>query len=211
MKLTEIQLDALREVANIGAGNAATSLSRLLEKRIQMQVTAAHLVPIGEVARALGGAERLVTLVCFQVRGPAAGDFTLIFSEGDADRLAFRLLGRGAEKAVRRKELAESALKELGNVYAGTYFKALSEMTNLRFTHSVPEMATDMLQSLLDGILIRTAANIERVFVLETHFEVEGNWIQTHALFLPDAEGLEVLLKGLHLKIGEKGWDREGA
>ena len=199
MKLNEIQLDAMREVANIGAGNAATNLSRLLEKRVRMSVTSIHLLRLGDVAEALGGAEQIVTGINFRIQGSASGSFVLLFSEEGAWRLAFRLLGCGTEQTSRRSELAESALKETANVFVGTYCMALSQLVNLRFIHSVPEMATDMLQAVLDETLVQLAKEVEHALVLETKFDVEGETIHSYALFIPDPQGLLAILEALHL------------
>ena len=205
MKLKEIELDALKEIANIGSGNAATSLSTLIEKRVRMSVTSTYLVAIEQAAEALGGAERSVSAIYLRISGSISGSFLLVFSPADADRLAFSILGRGSEKAVRREELAQSALKELSNVYAGTYFTALSQMMGLRFFYSVPEIATDMLQAVLDGILIELASDVEHVLVLDTIFEVDREKVRAHTLFLPDPQGLAVILNALHLHGERKG------
>ena len=200
MKLTEIQLDALREVANIGAGNAATSLSRLLEKRIRMHVPSVHLLPIQEVAEALGGREQVVTAIYLQIHGSATAGFMLLFSEEGARKLASHLLGRWSRDAVRWDELAESALKEMGNVFTGSYFTALSQMVSLRFFQSVPDLATDMLQSVLDNALIQLAREAEHALVFETKFEAGAETIPSYCLFIPEPEGWLAVLGALHLE-----------
>ncbi len=209
MKLTELELDALRETANIGAGNAATNFSRLIDKRVRMSVTSAHLISLGDVAEALGGAEQVVTGISFQIQGSALGSFVLLFAQEEAEQLAFQLLGRGIEGALRRDELAESALKELANVFVGGYFTAISQLVNLRFLHSVPAMATDMLQAVLDETLIHLASESEYALVLETKFEVERQTMHSYALFVPDSEGLHAVLDAFHLETKKRKCERK--
>ena len=100
--------------------------------------------------------------------------------------------------------MAESSIKELGNIFAGTYFNILAQLTSLRFSYSVPYMAIDMLQAVLDATLIELSFQAEDVLVLETLFEIEKQTIRGHALFLPDPESLKILLSALPLKSQRK-------
>ena len=204
-QLTEIELDALREAANIGAGNAATSLSKMLEKRIRVQVSALRMLDIGQVAGRIAGADKVMTAIYFYLRGSASGGIMLIFSPAAGKRLALRLLGRDRGPANPLDGLEQSALKELGNIFTGTYLTALAEVVNLRFTHSVPGLATDMLQAVLDGVLIESASKAEHVLMFDTLFGVEDETVPGHVLFFPDAPGLKTLLGRLHLQGEKKG------
>lgn len=200
LKLTDLQLDALREIGTIGAGNAATGLSRMLNKRISISVPCTKVVKLENVPELLGGAELLVVAVYFQVTGPFLGSILLIFSLKEALRLVDMLLGRKNGETQILDEFSGSALKELGNISSGSYLSALSEVVKMRLMHSIPGLATDMLQAVLDGVLIKLALEAENALVVDTEFKVEGNKVQGHFLFLPEPEGLEVILEKLGVR-----------
>jgi len=197
LKLTDLQLDALREIGTIGAGNAATGLSKMLNKRISISVPSTKVVNLEKVPELLGGAESLVAAVYFQVTGPFLGSILLIFPLKEALKLVDMLLGRKNGETQILDEFSSSALKELGNISAGSYLSALSEVVKMRLMHSIPGLATDMLQAVLDGVLIKLALEAENALVVDTEFKVEENKVQGHFLFLPAPEGLEVVLEKL--------------
>lgn len=200
LKLTDLQLDALREIGTIGAGNAATGLSKMLNKRISISVPSTKVVKLEKVPELLGGAESLVVAVYFQVIGLFLGSILLIFSLKEALRLVDMLLDRKNGETQILDEFSSSALKELGNISAGSYLSALSEVVKMRLMHSIPGLATDMLQAVLDGVLIKLALEAENALVVDTEFKVEENKVQGHFLFLPEPEGLEVVLEKLGVR-----------
>ncbi len=207
LKLTDLQLDALREIGSIGAGNAATGLSKMLNKRISISLPSTKVVKLEKVPELLGGAESLVAAVYFQVTGPFLGTILLIFSLKEALRLVDMLLNKKNGETQILDEFAGSALKELGNISAGSYLSALSEVVKMRLMHSIPGLATDMLQAVLDGVLIKLALEAESALVVDTEFKVEENKVQGHFLFLPEPEGLEVILEKLGVRSQEFGDD----
>ncbi len=199
LKLTDLQLDALREIGTIGAGNAATGLSKMLNKRISISVPSTRVVKLEKVPELLGGAELLVAVVYFQVTGPFMGSILLIFSLKEALRLVDLLLGKKDGETQILDEFAGSALKELGNISTGSYLSALSSVVKMRLVQSIPGLATDMLQAVLDGILIKLALETENALVVDTEFKVEENKVRGHFLFLPEPEGLDNILRALNV------------
>ncbi|MFH1440663.1 MAG: chemotaxis protein CheC [Candidatus Omnitrophota bacterium] len=199
LKLTNLQLDALKEIGTIGAGNAATGLSKMLNKKVSINVPCAKVIKLEDVPELLGGPELLVTAVYFHVTGNFMGSILLILPSKEALRLVDMLLGRENGQAQDLDEYASSALKELGNISAGSYLLALSEIVNMKLAHSVPGLAVDMLEAVLDGILISLALEVKDAVVLDTEFMVEENKVQGHFLFLPEPEGLENILKTLNV------------
>lgn len=197
LELNALQLDALKEIGNIGAGNAATSLSKMLEKRIDVRVPYAGLIDIERVPEFLGGSESEVASIMVPVKGAFEACLMLVFHRRDALRLAELLLNAGRGSLKEFDESSRSALKELGNISAGSYLWALSKMIKAELSGSVPEMAADMLQAVLDGVLIPLAEKVEKVVILETEFEVEGEKVRGYYVFLPDPEGLAEMLRRL--------------
>lgn len=199
MKLTPLQLDALKEIGTIGAGNTATSLSTMLNRRIDIDIPSARVIRLEDVPEALGGPETLVAAVYFQVTGYFSASFLLIIPLKSAYVLADMLLGRKKGETKMLDEAASSALKEIGNISSGSYLMALSEVTKLKLVHSVPGLAIDMLEAILDGVLIKLALNSENAVVLDARFKLEKEMIDGHYLFLPEPEGLDKMLKALNV------------
>ncbi len=199
--LSTMQLDALREVAHIGAGNAAKGLSELLKKRIQLHLPSAQLMDFAKVSEFLGGAGQNVAAVFFDVKGKAAGSILLIFPMKEALRLSDLLLARPKGQTIMGlDEMGESCLKEIGNICCGCYLSVLSEMTRMKLAHSVPGLAIDMLEAVLDGVLSQLSLVVDKALILETRLDVQGEKVCGHFLFLPDPEGLRAILEALQVE-----------
>jgi chemotaxis protein CheC len=199
MELSKLQLDALKEIGTVGAGNAATSLSKMLGKRVNITVPLAQVIPIEKVPELLGSPEELVTAVIFEIDDDVNGAILLMYSMAEAKKLAALLTSKPIDEVKIMDEFLVSALKEMGNVTTGAYLNALAAITNLRITHSIPNYASDMLMSIMDGILIRLSLEAEDAVVVETEFSIEENKVHGYILFIPDPEGLQVILKTLGL------------
>ena len=195
MKLTVRQKKALQEVGQISAHWATLGLSRLLKRRIRIRVPYAGLLPIREVPELLGGASSRVAAVYFLVTGTVSGSLLLLYPLKQAVRLTDLVLHRRRRSTPVLDELAQSALKEVGNITTGAYLTALSEVGRIRLMHSIPSLAMDMLQAALDGVLIRSSQKADQVVALGTEFEVERERIPGHLFFVPDPEGLKKFFK----------------
>ncbi|MFH1062972.1 MAG: chemotaxis protein CheC [Candidatus Omnitrophota bacterium] len=188
--------DLLKEIANICAGNAATSLSQLLNKKIEMNVPSVHFIPIAEVPNAVGGAETLVVSVVFQVFGDAPGIVLLLFSQQDARILAGILTGKTAENGV-LTEMDQSAIKEAGSILAAAYLNTLSTVTKLGLIPSTPGILIDMAGALVDYILIELSAVTEYALLLDSVFIDAKKSVQGHFFLLPNSGSLELILKAI--------------
>jgi chemotaxis protein CheC len=199
MELNDLQLDTLREIGSIGAGNAATGLSKMLNKKIKINVPSAKVMRLQDVPQFLGGPESLVAVVYFQIKGDFVGSILLVFPLKEALKLTDLLLERKKGKTKEFDELSSSALKELGNISTGSYLTALAQVLKRKIVHSIPYFATDMLQAILDGILIELAIKVEYVVVIDAKFEIEKEAVCGHFIFLPEPEGLKQIFKALKL------------
>lgn len=198
-KLSKLQLDALREIGSMGAGNAATGLSRMLNKRIDITMPSAEIYPLEKVPDILGGVEKLVTAIYIRTMGEISGSVLLICGMDEALELSDMLTGKeqGATKIL--DEFGQSALKELTNIITGCYVDALAKVVNMRIMHSIPAFASDMLGAIIDGILIKLGMEIEYAVIIETEFIIKGTAVRGHLLFLPDPEGLKAILRALEM------------
>lgn len=196
-ELSNMQLDVLREIGNIGAGNAATALAKMLNRKVDMDVPRAKILEFKEVSETLGGAELPVVGILLKVNGDLTGNIMFILQQNAAAMLVNMLMGRPIDVIEEFSELDISALKEIGNILAGSYLSALSALTNLKILPSVPDLAIDMAGAILSVPAIQFGKVGDTVLYIETEFS-EGNEKVVGDFFLvPDLETYDVLLKAL--------------
>jgi chemotaxis protein CheC len=197
IELDQMQLDALKEINSIAAGNAATSLSAMLGRKVDITVPSVIVEALGKVPEVLGGEDKIVNVVCFSVSGQVSGSILLILSISECLGLASVLTGQKVSQTEDLDEMALSALKELGNITTGTYLRALGQGLKIKITHSIPEFASDMLGAILDGILARLSFETGYALVVESELAVEGALYGTHIVFIPKPEAMDVMLRAL--------------
>ena len=200
IELDQIQLDALREISLIAAGNTATSLSKMLGRKVNIAVPSVMVESLENVPEALGGKENVANVVYFSVNGQVPGSIFLILRESESLRLASVLTGKEAAQTGSLDEMGRSALKELGNITTGAYLNAVSQVLKMRITHSIPGFASDMLGAILDEILARLSLKAEHVVIVENEFTVEKDSYGTHFIFIPEPEALNSMLKALGVR-----------
>jgi chemotaxis protein CheC len=200
IELSQIQIDALREVSSMGAGNAATSLSVMLGKRVGISVPNITVEASRKIPEALGGDENIVSVVYFSVSGQLSGSILLMLSVSESLRLVNILTGQKVEQIEGMDEMGVSALKELGNITVGTYLRALGKVLKLRITHSIPGFASDMLGAILDGTLATLSLRAEHVVMAENEFGVEKDVYRGHLIFILEPESLHVMVNALEAR-----------
>ena len=194
-ELTDVQLDALREMGNIGAGNAATALSQLISEKIEISVPAVKVVPLANLSYELGGPERLVYVVYLEVLREMHGTMLTIFSLESAAFLTKRLLGEDVVDTT--TEIAQSALKEVGSILCGSYLSALTQVVGMNAVASVPSMANDMLGAMLDFILVEIGQTADEIFLIDVELFVSDTRLECSQLYLPKPETLDAVIAAL--------------
>jgi chemotaxis protein CheC len=191
-ELTPLQLDALREVGNIGSGNAAVALSAMVDKKVLLSVPRATLLPLVKVSDLVGGAETPVVGVYLHIGGDVSGSMLLLLELKSAMELAHIMCSTdpGGELST----VEQSALQETGSILAGSYLNALSQMTNILLKPSVPGFAIDMAGAIIDFILVEISQSEDYVLVIETEFEVMERRIRGHLILFPDLGSLDIIL-----------------
>ena len=190
---TDTQLDALRELANIGSGTASTSLSGMLGRPVDISVPAAAALTFADAIDTIGAPEEEVTGVVLGVVGEMEGIVLLLMRVADAAGLC-GLLGVDADS-----EMGQSALGEIGNIVGTAYINALAQMTGLEIEPSPPQAATDMLGAIVASVLTGVAGADDVALVLDSDLEVEGEDCSLSFLMLPTRDGVEELLGRLGL------------
>jgi chemotaxis protein CheC len=196
-ELNNMQLDVLKEIGNIGAGNAVTSLAKMIDKRVDMAVPKARILGFDKVSQILGGEEMLVVGILINVSGDITGSIMFILDINAARQLVNILFGNKEATSLDFDELELSALKEIGNILTASYLSALAGLTNLRIMPSVPELAIDMAGAILSVPAIEFGKVGDSVLYIETEFSEGITKVFGDFLLIPDVESYEVLLKAL--------------
>lgn len=196
-ELNNMQLDVLKEIGNIGAGNAVTSLAKMIDKRVDMAVPKARILGFDKVSQILGGEEMLVVGILLNVSGDITGSIMFILDINAARQLVNILFGNKEATSLDFDELELSALKEIGNILTASYLSALAGLTNLRIMPSVPELAIDMAGAILSVPAIEFGKVGDSVLYIETEFSEGITKVFGDFLLIPDVESYEVLLKAL--------------
>jgi len=198
-ELNNVQLDALKEISNIGMGHAATALSQMIGQTIRLRVPHVTITEISKVPDHLGGAERMMVGITLQVLGDARGSIMLLFPQESAHRLLCSLLGQQGKTLV-MNEMSISALKEVGNILASAYLSALGNMLNKTLIPSVPLLAYDMAGAVVDYVLIDLSRSGDLAMMVETDFSGDSDQelaIKGHFFLLPDPTTLNIFFETL--------------
>jgi chemotaxis protein CheC len=196
-KLDNMQLDVLREIGNIGAGNAATALAKMLNKKVDMDVPKVKVLEFMDVNEILGGAEKLVVGILLRVTGGLTGNIMFILEYEAAHMLVNMLMGKSIVDISDFNELDMSALKEIGNILSGSYLSALSSLSNLTILPSVPDIAIDMAGAILSVPAIEFGKVGDKVLYIETQFSEGSTKVVGDFFLVPDVESYDVLLNAL--------------
>ncbi len=190
---TDLQLDALRELANIGSGNAGTALASLTGRSVDISVPSARVLDLADAVDAIGAADRPVTAIVLPIFGDMDAIVLLVFGEDDA-AMACGFLGvePGSEYAL-------SAVGEIGNILGASYVTALGQMTGLALEPSTPDVAEDMLGAVVASVLAAGAADSDVALVLDSALTVEGEACELGFVLIPSEGGVDELLARLGL------------
>jgi chemotaxis protein CheC len=192
-RYSDLQLDALRELANIGSGTASTALSSMLGRSVDISVPTARVLPFADAVDAAGPAEEEITGIVLGIVGDMTGTVLLLIPPADADAMC-RMLGVEPDD-----EYALSALGEIGNIVGTSYINALASMTGMEIEPTPPATATDMLGAIVECVLAGAAVSGDVALLLDSNLVVEGEDCSISFLLVPDQGGVQLLLERLGL------------
>jgi len=195
--LNNLHIDVLKEIGNIGAGNAATALAKMLGRKVDMEVPKVRIVEFKDVSDILGGAEIIVVGILLKVYGDIKGNILFILQIDAAHILVNMLLGKPLESKDEFNEIEISALKEIGNILTGSYISALSGLTGLDIKPSVPNLAIDMAGAIISVPAIEFGKIGDSVLYIETEFKEGSNRVIGDFFLVPDIESYEIMLRAL--------------
>ncbi|MGN8644976.1 chemotaxis protein CheC [Gracilibacillus sp. HCP3S3_G5_1] len=197
--LSQQHLDVLKEIGNIGAGNAATALSSLLGKKIEMTVPSIKIVGFNELMEYVGGPEQVIVSVFLRIQGEAPGSMFFVLSPEESSLLVEQLTGVSGEN-LEENELAISAISEIGNILSGSYLSALSDFTSINMQPTVPNLAIDMAAAILMQGLLEISQESDYAIIVDTKIEEEeqsNESVKGHFFLLPDPDSFDEIFKAL--------------
>lgn len=195
--LDSMHLDILRELGNIGAGNATTALSQLINRRIDMGIPVVSVLEFKELAEVLGGAENPIVGILLGVEGDINGMMMFILEQSAAHNLVNMLMGQSIDRFEDFTEMDLSALKEIGNIITGAYLSSLSSLTNLKIIATVPYMAIDMAGAILSVPAIEFGKVGDKALLIQTNFGGEGEEVFGYFILIPDMPSYTTILESL--------------
>ncbi|MEK3765011.1 chemotaxis protein CheC [Solibacillus sp. FSL K6-4121] len=202
-KITSLHLDVLKEIGNIGAAHAATALSNLLQKKIDMRVPDVKMVSFNEMMELAGGPENVVVGIYLRIEGDAEGSMFFILPLEQANRFIRSLIRDDSFdfNTPPYSELGLSAMQEMGNILSGSYLSALSDFTGLKIYPTVPGLSIDMFGAIISIGLIELSQISDTVIVINTSIYEEAisddEAVKGHFLLMPEPDSFETIFKAL--------------
>lgn len=194
LNLTEMEKDALKEVGNVGTGNAATALSKLLNKHVEIIIPETKFIPIKQFAQELGGPETIVVSTYLEIFGGLSGEAIFIFPVKSAEKVVDVMMNQPVGTSKIMDEMSESAFKEMSNIFTGAYITSLGDMMQTKLLPSVPHITTDMLQSVMDFMLAKVSNYSDTILSIKTKIEIKDIEIEGNFVILFDIVSINKLL-----------------
>lgn len=196
--LDDSQYDVLKELGNIGAGNATTALACMLNEKIDMSVPKVTLVPFNRMSEVFGSEETILAGILIGLEGDVSGMMMFLLHEESAHNLVNVIVGNPPDKKDPFSEIEMSALSEMGNIIAGSYLSAMSGITGLTITASIPYTAIDMAGALLSLPATEYGKIGDKVLLIQTQFG-EHDFVNGYFIMVPELESYEKILNSLGL------------
>ncbi len=198
-EMSQEYFDILREIGNIGAGNATTALAQMLQCKVDMSVPKVGLLEFKEVGAAMGGEEQIMAGIYLGVEGDITGSIMFLLEKNSARFLVSKLMGMSME-GEEFSEMEFSALKEVGNIITGAYLNSLSSLTNLKIYPTIPDVAVDMAGAIMSVPAIQFGAIGDRMLLIQTQFFDEVA-IDGYFILIPDMESYSKILSALGMSV----------
>ena len=198
--VNEMYIDVLREIGNIGAGNATTSLASMINEQINMNVPKVELMEASKLSSAICPEDEIIVGIFLEVMHDITGSMMFLMRMGSAHYLVNRLMGRDPDCQNDFDEMDLSAIKEIGNIIAASYLSALSSMTGLTIMPSIPYIAVDMAGAILSVPAIQFGQLGNNALLIETEFG-DDRMINGYFILMPEENSYEKILSSLGIQL----------
>lgn len=199
-EVNELYMDVLKEIGNIGSGNATTAIASMLDLRLDMKVPKVELLSFQEFGSAISEEEETIVGIYLGLEQDVEGSMMFLLKLDAAHYLVNRLMGRDPEYREEFSEMDLSAVKEIGNIIAGSYLSALSSMTNLTISPTVPYVAIDMAAAILSVPACMFGQYGDNALLIETEFG-DDVMIEGYFILLPELDSYDKILTSLGIQI----------
>lgn len=189
--------DVLKELGNIGAGNATTALASMLQCKVDMKVPQVRVLDFKDVGALLGGEEQELAGVYLAVEGDVTGSILFLVKKDVAMHLVKKLMGDMASDVF--GEMERSALKEISNIITGSYLNALATLTNLTIYPSVPDLTIDMAGAILSVPAIEFGKVGDKALLIQSQFGEQENEVNGYFILIPSINSYENIMSSLGL------------
>lgn len=196
-EISSVQLDALKEICNIGAGNAATALSQILDRKVDMHVPEAAFVGFDDIAGILGSEEMVVLGIMILLEGDVEGSMVFLITKESASVMISSLLKKDFDCDIEFDEMDMSAIKEIGNIIVSSYITSLSMMTGFNIRVSEPFATVDMVASILSVPVAEVGKCGDNVLFMKSFISCEDFELGGNFIMLPTIESFEKIMTSL--------------
>ena len=204
-ELSEMHIDVLREIGNIGAGNAATALATILDEKVEISLPVVKITDFDTAIRALGGAESMTVGVLVSFFGEANGMIMFLLKMEDAKKVMSILLRdyeeEDEEDAEEISEMKLSAIREIGNILGSSYINSIATLTGLKINLTVPYIAIDMAGALMSVPIIEFGAVGDKIMFIEEVFSGSENNLRSNVIMFAQIDTLKLIMERLGLEI----------
>ena len=198
-QMSQEHFDILKELGNIGAGNATTALAQMLQCKMDMSVPQVNMLEFKDLGAAMGGEELIMAGIYLGVEGDITGSIMFLLEKNSAKHLVGKLMGMeipGEEFS----DMEFSALKEVGNIITGAYLNSLSMLTNLKIFPSIPDLTVDMAGAIISVPAIEFGALGDRMLFIQTQFFDEVA-IDGYFILIPDLDSYAKIMSALGMAV----------
>lgn len=199
-EINEKYLDVFREIGNIGAGNAATAMSTMLNLRVDISVPKVELVNVEEVSSYFGGEEEPIVGIWFGVEMDIEGSIMFLLELESAKNLINRMMLRDPDYEVKFDDMEISAIKEVGNIIAGSYLNAVADMTMLAISPTIPSVTVDMAAAILSVPAVNFGLQGDKALIIRNDIN-DDDVIKGFVILMPEEDSYEKILTALGLPI----------
>ncbi|MDR0903042.1 MAG: chemotaxis protein CheC [Ruminococcus sp.] len=201
-QLNSMHLDVLKEIGNIGSGNAAGALSELIMKPTDITVPDVLLLDFNEAINFLGGADTIAIGMMVQLSEDITGKVIFIIQQAFTSTMTEMLFGTPIDDLTQMDEMATSFITEVGNIMTASYVNAIASLTGLTIDISVPEMTVDMVGAILSVPAVEFAmTGANKVLFIDDSFLIEGSEVRSNLIFVPETKSLEMLFEKLGVTV----------
>lgn len=200
-QLNAMHIDVLKEIGNIGAGNAATSLAQMTNSEIDMVTPVVRILDISEADNALGGPETLAAAILVELFGDIHGIMMFVISKEFTKVLLNSLLGQTNANCMHLSEMEKSALSEIGNIMISSYANSIATLSKLKIQISVPAVTSDMVGALLTVPAAEMGSVSDKIIFVQDDFITSNKTISADMLLIPDINSLNKLMGSLGIEL----------